>query len=94
MEHALSSLCAKLRVRRETNRKYVSLYPEKTHLIEFEQPCATNRARCGRGKPETFTLLGSVLICEAPRRRLEEDAAGPRRLIGEGMNGGAASRSR
>jgi group II intron reverse transcriptase/maturase len=36
----------------------LTLHPEKTRLIEFGRFAATNRARRGLGKPETFDFLG------------------------------------
>ena len=41
----------------------LSLHPEKTRLIEFGRFAATNRARRGLGKPETFNFLGFTFIC-------------------------------
>ena len=46
----------------------LSLHPDKTRLIEFGRHAATNRARRGLGKPDTFTFLGFVLICGKSRR--------------------------
>jgi group II intron reverse transcriptase/maturase len=47
---------------RERLREFsLSLHPEKTRLIEFGRHAATNRARRGLGKPETFKG-----IAEAP----------------------------
>jgi RNA-directed DNA polymerase len=46
----------------------LSLHPDKTRLIEFGRFAAQNRERRGLGKPETFTFLGFVLICEKSRR--------------------------
>jgi group II intron reverse transcriptase/maturase len=48
----------------------LSLHPDKTRLIEFGRFAATNRARHGLGKPETFTFLGFVHICGRSRRGL------------------------
>ena len=48
----------------------LSLHPDKTRLIEFGRLAATNRARHGLGKPETFTFLGFVHICGRSRRGL------------------------
>jgi hypothetical protein len=54
---------------RERLREFsLSLHPAKTRLIEFGRHAATNRVRRGRGKPETFTFLGFVLICGKSRR--------------------------
>jgi RNA-directed DNA polymerase len=46
----------------------LSLHPEKTRLIEFGRFAADQRARCGLGKPETFTFLGFTFICGRSRR--------------------------
>lgn len=40
----------------------LSLHPEKTRLIEFGRFAAQNRAKKGRGKPETFNFLGFTHI--------------------------------
>ncbi len=48
----------------------LSLHPDKTRLIEFGRFAATNRARRGLGKPETFTFLGFTHICGRARRGL------------------------
>ena len=54
---------------RERLREFsLSLHPEKTRLIEFGRHAATNRARRGLGKPETFKFLGFVIICGKSRR--------------------------
>src|SRR3954447_5468710 len=46
----------------------LSLHPAKTRLIEFGRFAAQNCKRRGRSKPETFTFLGFVLICDKSRR--------------------------
>jgi RNA-directed DNA polymerase len=46
----------------------LSLHPDKTRLIEFGRHAAQNREKRGLGKPETFNLLGFVLICGKSRR--------------------------
>jgi len=45
----------------------LSLHPEKTRLIEFGRFAATERARRGLGKPETFNFLGFTFICGTSR---------------------------
>jgi len=40
----------------------LSLHPDKTRLIEFGRFAATNRARRGLGKPETFNFIGFTHI--------------------------------
>jgi len=48
----------------------LSLNTEKTHLIEFGRFAASNRARRGEGKPETFAFLGFTHLCyRRPRDR-------------------------
>jgi hypothetical protein len=42
----------------------LSLHPDETRLIEFGRSAAQNSERRGFSKPETFKLLGFVLICE------------------------------
>src|SRR3954465_5775981 len=46
----------------------LSLHPAKTRLIEFGRFAAQNCKRRGRSKPETFTFLGFVLICDKSQR--------------------------
>src|SRR5215208_5587858 len=46
----------------------LSLHPAKTRLIEFGRFAAQNCRRRGRSKPETFTFLGFVLICDKSQR--------------------------
>ena len=46
----------------------LSLHPEKTRLIEFGRLAAENRKRRGLGKPETFTFLGFIFICNKTRQ--------------------------
>ncbi len=54
---------------RERLREFsLTLHPEKTRLIEFGRHAATNRAKRGLGKPETFNFLGFTLICGKSRR--------------------------
>jgi RNA-directed DNA polymerase len=60
--------CAELQQRME--KFALSLHPDKTRLIEFGRFAATNRARRGLGKPETFNFLGFTHICGRSRRGL------------------------
>jgi group II intron reverse transcriptase/maturase len=46
----------------------LSLHPAKTRLLEFGRFAASNRARRGLGKPETFNFLGLTFICGRSRR--------------------------
>ena len=46
----------------------LSLHPDKTRLIPFGRRAASERARCGLGKPETFNFLGFTLICGKSRK--------------------------
>ena len=48
----------------------LSLHPDKTRLIEFGRFAATNRARRGLGKPETFDFLGFAHISGRSRKGL------------------------
>jgi RNA-directed DNA polymerase len=48
----------------------LTLHPEKTRLVEFGREAAQNRARQGKGKPETFDFLGFTHICTRSRRGL------------------------
>jgi RNA-directed DNA polymerase len=41
----------------------LELHPEKTRLIEFGRYAAERRRERGKGKPETFNLLGFTHIC-------------------------------
>jgi group II intron reverse transcriptase/maturase len=41
----------------------LQLHPDKTRLIEFGRKAASNRARKGQKKPETFNFLGFKHIC-------------------------------
>jgi RNA-directed DNA polymerase len=59
----------------------LSLHPEKTRLIEFGRFAATNCKKRGRSKPETFTFLGFLLICDKSRRgdfRIKRKSRGDR----------------
>ena len=46
----------------------LSLHPDKTRLMEFGRFAAQNCKKRGLAKPETFTFLGFVLICDKSRR--------------------------
>jgi len=46
----------------------LSLHPDKTRLIEFGRFAAQNAKKRGQSKPETFTFLGFVLICDKSSR--------------------------
>jgi group II intron reverse transcriptase/maturase len=53
----------------ERLRKFnLELHADKTRLIEFGRFAATNRARRGAGKPETFNFLGFTHICGKTRK--------------------------
>ena len=49
-------------MRQRLEKFALSLHPDKTRLIEFGCYAAANRARRGRGRPETFSFLGFVFI--------------------------------
>jgi len=54
---------------RERLKEYsLELHPDKTRLIEFGRFAAENRAKRGRGKPETFKFLGFTHICSTTRK--------------------------
>ena len=46
----------------------LELHPEKTRLIEFGRFAATNRARRGQRRPETFDFLGFTHVCGKTRK--------------------------
>ncbi len=46
----------------------LELHRDKTRLIEFGRFAATDRAKRGEGKPETFDFLGFTHICAKTRR--------------------------
>jgi len=46
----------------------LELHPEKTRLIEFGRFAAANRRKRGMGRPETFTFLGFVHVCDKTRK--------------------------
>jgi group II intron reverse transcriptase/maturase len=45
----------------------LELHPDKTRILEFGRYAATNRARRGEKKPETFDFLGFTHICAKTR---------------------------
>jgi RNA-directed DNA polymerase len=45
----------------------LELHPDKTRILEFGRHAASNRARRGEGKPETFDFLGFTHICAKSR---------------------------
>jgi len=45
----------------------LELHSDKTRLIEFGRFAGERRARCGKGKPETFNFLGLTHICAKTR---------------------------
>lgn len=45
----------------------LELHQEKTRLVEFGRHAATNRARRGLGRPDTFDFLGFTHICARTR---------------------------
>ena len=57
----------------------LSLHPDKTRLIEFGRFAAQNCKKRGLAKPETFTFLGFVLICDKTCRG---DFQNPVELVG------------
>jgi hypothetical protein len=58
-----------LKVLHQRFAKYgLTLHPEKTRLVEFGRYAAQQRARQGKGKPETFDFLGFTHLCARSRR--------------------------
>jgi group II intron reverse transcriptase/maturase len=58
-----------LKVLHQRFAKYgLTLHPEKTRLVEFGRDAVQNRARQGKGKPETFDFLGFTHICARSRQ--------------------------
>ncbi|MEE9359200.1 MAG: reverse transcriptase domain-containing protein, partial [Hyphomicrobium sp.] len=55
-------------MRKRLEEYALSLHPAKTRLLEFGRFAASNRARRGLGKPETFNFLGMTFICGRSRR--------------------------
>lgn len=45
----------------------LELHPDKTRIVEFGRFAASNRARRGEAKPETFDFLGFTHICAKTR---------------------------
>jgi len=45
----------------------LELHPDKTRILEFGRYAASNRARRGQAKPETFDFLGFTHICGKSR---------------------------
>ena len=45
----------------------LELHPDKTRLLEFGRFAASNRAKRGLGKPETFDFLGFTHLCDVTR---------------------------
>jgi RNA-directed DNA polymerase len=45
----------------------LELHPDKTRILEFGRYAASNRARRGEAKPETFDFLGFTHICAKTR---------------------------
>jgi len=54
-------------LRDRLDRFGLSLHPDKTRLLEFGRFAQEDRARAGRGKPETFDFLGFTHYCSRAR---------------------------
>ena len=67
-QHEADARCFLDAMRERLQEFTLSLHPEKTRLIEFGRLAVENRKRRGRGKPETFTFLGFIFICNKTRR--------------------------
>ena len=69
-EHEADAQRFRAELQQRMEKFALSLHPDKTRLIEFGRFAATNRARRGLGKPETFNFLGFTHICGRSRRGL------------------------
>ena len=69
-EYEADAQCFHTALQQRMEKFALSLHPDKTRLIEFGRFAATNRARRGLGKPETFDFLGFTHICGCSRRGL------------------------
>jgi RNA-directed DNA polymerase len=69
-EHEADAQRFRAELRQRMEKFALSLHPDKTRLIEFGRFAATNRARRGLGKPETFNFLGFTHIGGRSRRGL------------------------
>ena len=67
-QHEADARCFLDAMRERLQEFTLSLHPEKTRLIEFGRLAVENRKRRGLGKPETFTFLGFIFICNKTRR--------------------------
>jgi RNA-directed DNA polymerase len=66
-EHEDDAQCFLAELRERMKKFALSLHPDKTRLIEFGRYAASNRARRGLGKPETFHFLGFTHIAGRSR---------------------------
>ncbi len=55
-------------VRERLDRFGLTLYPDKTRLVEFGRFAKANRRSRGTGRPETFDFLGFTHFCTETRR--------------------------
>jgi RNA-directed DNA polymerase len=69
-EHEADAQRFRAELQQRMEKFALSLHPDKTRLIEFGRFAATNRARRGLGKPETFNFLGFTHIGGRSRRGL------------------------
>ena len=67
-EHESDAVRFLAELRERLEKFALSLHPDKTRLIEFGRHAATDRAKRGLGKPETFNFLGFTHICGRSRR--------------------------
>ena len=67
-EHQRDALAFRDDLRGRFARFGLELHPDKTRILEFGRYAATNRARRGEGKPETFDFLGFTHICGKTRK--------------------------
>jgi len=66
-EHERDALAFLSELRERFAKFGLELHPDKTRILEFGRYAASNRARRGGGKPETFDFLGFTHICGKTR---------------------------
>jgi group II intron reverse transcriptase/maturase len=66
-EHERDALAFQAELRERFAKFGLELHPDKTRILEFGRYAASNRARRGEGKPETFDFLGFTHICAKTR---------------------------
>jgi RNA-directed DNA polymerase len=66
-EHQRDALAFRAELGERFAKFGLELHPDKTRILEFGRYAASNRARRGEGKPETFDFLGFTHICAKTR---------------------------